>query len=200
MKRKTVRLSNLSESLKGEVRKHMKDGRVNLNKLPSKIKGLVESEMAGVSDDASRRRHIKVTFEDGNTIETPINGTKKEIRDYYVDKYFNMGVGDEDKMVKALSVEFLSESSYRIDESMNPKLRELWRVLGISDSRDLVSSDKMPTILKMCEHNDVHGNRQYWFDYFNGTLNIVSEGHKIMIGVEDGELEVFAASIVYPLG
>jgi hypothetical protein len=53
-----------------------------------------------------QRRSIRVHYEDGNVVPTEINGTEEEINDYYVGKYFNFGVED-DKMVKAVRVEFL---------------------------------------------------------------------------------------------
>lgn len=52
----------------------------------------------------------KVYFEDGNTLTTSINGTKKEIEAYYIGKRFQFGDTEEhprDKMVKAIKVEFL---------------------------------------------------------------------------------------------
>jgi hypothetical protein len=54
---------------------------------------------------------IKVTFEDGNTIITSINGTVFEILSYYIGRYFQFGDTKEypgDKMVKAIKVEFLA--------------------------------------------------------------------------------------------
>lgn len=53
---------------------------------------------------------VKVYFEDGNTLTTSINGTKKEIEAYYIGKCFQFGDTEEhprDKMVKAIKVEFL---------------------------------------------------------------------------------------------
>lgn len=53
---------------------------------------------------------IRVTFADGNTITTEINGTKEEIRRYYIGQEFQFGDTEEcsqDKMVKATDVEFL---------------------------------------------------------------------------------------------
>lgn len=53
---------------------------------------------------------IKVTFEDNNHLTTSINGTKKEIENYYLNKCFQFGDTEEtpnDKMVKAVKVEFL---------------------------------------------------------------------------------------------
>jgi hypothetical protein len=66
-----------------------------------------ELPMDDVSDDAtSRRRTVKVTFDDGNTITTDINGTKQEIEDYYIGQVFNHGM-EEDDLVYGTSVEFL---------------------------------------------------------------------------------------------
>jgi len=50
---------------------------------------------------------VKVTFENGNTITTGINGTDEEIREYYkVGKIFNLGV-DNDLMVKVSNLEIM---------------------------------------------------------------------------------------------
>jgi len=65
---------------------------------------------AGWLKTANQRRSIRVTFEDGNTVDTEINGTEEEIKEYYLGKKFNFGDSDEhskDKMVKAVKVEFL---------------------------------------------------------------------------------------------
>ena len=54
-------------------------------------------------------RDITVTYEDGTTIPTSINGSKETIREYYIGTYFQHGDTEEhptDKMVKAVSVEF----------------------------------------------------------------------------------------------
>lgn len=57
----------------------------------------------------------KVYFEDGNTLTTSINGTKKEIEAYYIGKRFQFGDTEEhplDKMVKAIKVEFLESYKF----------------------------------------------------------------------------------------
>jgi len=51
-------------------------------------------------------KYVKVTFENGDTIETWMNGTKEEIVSYYVGNKFNLGVV-EDNMQIAVSVEFM---------------------------------------------------------------------------------------------
>lgn len=54
-------------------------------------------------------RSITVTFETGETLNTNINGTNDEIRQYYVGRYFNLGGKldpTQDRMVKATDVTF----------------------------------------------------------------------------------------------
>lgn len=57
-------------------------------------------------------RTVKVTFTDGNTIVTSINGTEQEIRDYYTKNSFNFGDNEEhpaDNMQRGVTVEFLED-------------------------------------------------------------------------------------------
>lgn len=57
-------------------------------------------------------RSVRVTFSDGNTITTQINGTDAAISQYYVGQYFQFGDTKEcpkDKMVRAVKVEFLED-------------------------------------------------------------------------------------------
>ena len=56
-------------------------------------------------DDESRKRTVKVTFNDGDTLVTGINGTKQEIRDYYMKHEFVKQ--DETTMHYGVKVEFL---------------------------------------------------------------------------------------------
>ena len=48
---------------------------------------------------------FKITYSDGNTTTTSMNATLDEATEYYVGKTFNVGAGEHDKMVKAVSVE-----------------------------------------------------------------------------------------------
>jgi hypothetical protein len=55
-------------------------------------------------------RAIRVTYEDGNTTVTNINGTDDEIRAHYIGQAFQFGDTEEhpaDRMVEAVAVEFL---------------------------------------------------------------------------------------------
>jgi len=49
---------------------------------------------------------IKITWSDGTTTTTKINGTDAEIKKYYIGQLFNHGVID-DCMVRAVNVEFV---------------------------------------------------------------------------------------------
>lgn len=106
--KKVIKLSQLSESLQKQVKEYMNEGVAQLSKLPKEIRVMVESDMDA---DVSKRRSVKVTFDNGDVITTPINGTKKEIEDYYLNKYFNIGSGEEDEMAKVTGVEFLEDNS-----------------------------------------------------------------------------------------
>lgn len=53
-------------------------------------------------------RSITVTWDDGDTTQTMINGTEDEIRRYYVGQPFNVGYFDQDRIKTAVSVEFHS--------------------------------------------------------------------------------------------
>lgn len=53
-------------------------------------------------------RHIKVTYDDGDTMETNINGTDAEICAYYIGNTFNVGIGPDDNIKTAVAVEFLA--------------------------------------------------------------------------------------------
>lgn len=56
----------------------------------------------------ANRKYIRITWSDGNTTETEINGTEEEIRRYYIGQHFNVGRGEHDHVVTGKKVEFLS--------------------------------------------------------------------------------------------
>lgn len=52
-------------------------------------------------------RTVKVTFEDGNSLVTSINGNDSDIREYYkIGNVFNLGT-DSDNLQKVKTLEFL---------------------------------------------------------------------------------------------
>ena len=50
---------------------------------------------------------VKVTFDNGDYLYTEINGTAKEIINYYQGKIFNLGNGENDLMAICTTVEFI---------------------------------------------------------------------------------------------
>lgn len=50
---------------------------------------------------------IRVTFKNGQQVETSINGTGEQIKAYYMGKEFNLGHGENDLLSKAVNVEVL---------------------------------------------------------------------------------------------
>jgi hypothetical protein len=54
------------------------------------------------------KHFVRVTFDDGDFIETSINGTEAEVRAYYaVGRQFNIGLGPLDNMRTVVSLEFI---------------------------------------------------------------------------------------------
>ena len=47
---------------------------------------------------------FKVSFSNGDELTTGFNGTIQEAKQYYVNKFFNMGNGEADLMVKGTKV------------------------------------------------------------------------------------------------
>lgn len=61
-------------------------------------------------------RAIRISYDNGNTVETNINGTVDEINEYYVGKQFNLGDGaGGDLLATATRVEFLDAIHSRQD-------------------------------------------------------------------------------------
>lgn len=69
----------------------------------------IAESLVGVTARTASRNDFRVTFEDGNTINTGFNGTLEEAEAYYLGKYFNPNLGEADRMVKAVKVEQLGD-------------------------------------------------------------------------------------------
>lgn len=50
---------------------------------------------------------IKVHFENGDYLMTKINATLEEATNYYVGNTFNVGLGPNDNMIKAVRIELI---------------------------------------------------------------------------------------------
>ena len=90
------------------------------------------------SEKLREMKSVRVTFDDGNIIETNINGTDDEIKRYYLGKQFNLGSGPYDKMAKAVKVEILQESK-KLKEGVDHKYNIGNKVLFNNKSFEVVS-------------------------------------------------------------
>ena len=66
--------------------------------LPKKIKDSKDAMIA-----------VRCTYENGQIIETNINGPIEQTKNYFEGKYFNLGHNDQDKMVKCVKVEQIND-------------------------------------------------------------------------------------------
>ena len=67
-----------------------------------------------------------ITFDNGEVLETAINGTDEEIKSYYLGKTFNLGI-EKDDMHKVVKVEVIRESKSikELNEQIEKLLKEL---------------------------------------------------------------------------
>jgi hypothetical protein len=72
----------------------------HLQELPDYYSKLVKME----AKDAERI-DLKCTYANGDIIRTGFNGTLQDAKDYFLNKTFNLGQGENDKMVKCIKVE-----------------------------------------------------------------------------------------------
>jgi hypothetical protein len=52
---------------------------------------------------------IKVTFSNGDTITTSINGTREEVSAYYMGQTFYLGAEENEIPSKAISIQYLAD-------------------------------------------------------------------------------------------
>ncbi|MES3016233.1 MAG: hypothetical protein V4721_00580 [Bacteroidota bacterium] len=63
--------------------------------------------------ERGNRHDVTVYFENGDTIRTPINGTRAKVEEYYkIGREFNIGQSEEDAMVKVKLLAFNFKSNY----------------------------------------------------------------------------------------
>jgi hypothetical protein len=54
-------------------------------------------------------RAVRVTFNNGYNLETAINGTDQELKEYYaIGQEFNIGAGEDDLMARVIKMEILT--------------------------------------------------------------------------------------------
>jgi hypothetical protein len=85
----------------------MLDNRHRIYNIP-----LYSKKKGEIDDRKRRRREVKVTFKNGDVINTAINGTKEEVENYYLNNKFNVSSyregSKEEPLTTGKSVIFLS--------------------------------------------------------------------------------------------
>lgn len=81
-----------------------KEHKPDFEKSKKYMKDLIKTPLN--EDSIYKRRFVKVTFNDGDVVQTSINGTKKEIEDYYMKQDFEKQ--DESGSHRGVKVEFLA--------------------------------------------------------------------------------------------
>lgn len=66
--------------------------------------------MTTVTQSQHRFNLATLTAHDGTTWSTDINGTEASVRAYFLGKWFDMGHGDQERMVQVVQVVFTPAS------------------------------------------------------------------------------------------
>lgn len=109
--------------------------------------------------------HVKVTFEDGNTLITGFNGTLKDATKYYVGQTFQFGDTDaqpNDHMVMAVKVEPACPLSQQ-------RAQELWSQRGPQNTVRHAMTDNEAACVDF--EWDAMGGYTSWMDAFFRFLN-----------------------------
>ena len=80
----------------------------------------------------------RVTFDNGEVMETAINGTDEEIKSYYIGKTFNLGT-EKDDMHKVVNVEVIRES-YKTIKQVNTIIEQLLEAQNLEPFKTLAYS------------------------------------------------------------
>jgi len=85
------------------------------------------------------KTYAKVYFDNGNTLNTWINGTPEDVRAYYLGKTFNLGNGPEDSMATCVNVKIESErQATRVKSDANGNPRYVVHFLAFITDQDAI--------------------------------------------------------------
>ncbi len=102
-------------------------------------------------------KSIKVTFSNGDYLVTSINGTDEEIKEYYLNKNFNLGNGEHDLIVSAEKVEFLGEININYP-------RFFTHVQGFNGCSAYLKVDSKSSEAKIVYKNGSETNSSYFWE------------------------------------
>ena len=77
---------------------------------PAKKPEIAPAEFETTMKQPAETWVVRAWFVDGDSITSRINGTKEEIRRYYVGQWFNLGVGGRDRMSQCANVHFFTKT------------------------------------------------------------------------------------------
>ena len=55
-----------------------------------------------------QRQTVKVYFDNGYNLISTVNGDNETIENYYLNRYFNLGNGENDLMAKCIKIEYIN--------------------------------------------------------------------------------------------
>lgn len=55
-----------------------------------------------------QRQTVKVYFDNGDNFISTVNGDNETIEKYYLNRYFNLGNGENDLMAKCIKIEYIN--------------------------------------------------------------------------------------------
>lgn len=126
---------------------------------------------------------VKVTFANGDHLQTEINGTRAEVRRYYaIGRQFNLGSGPGDNLQPVSAIEF-TDPIYRVvrmyagERHTDIIATDLTREEAVEHCRNKETSSRTCTSQEGIARTELYG---HWFDGFE-----VMPGHEEEADEED---------------
>lgn len=130
---------------------------------------------------------VKCTYENGDVINTGINSDFEEAKEYYLNKYFNIGSSDFDNMQKCVNVELINPTTiiYLADLPLHKELEG--KRINVTRRGGLFHYDyqdvPMMRVFQSAEvHTEIHkGRKESWLRW-NWTPEIEEGASKYDCG------------------
>jgi len=128
-----------------------------------------------------------IKYDNGDEITTSINGTDKEIKEYYsIGKNFNLGNGEQDLMAKVTDCEVIPTAS--TTKEHYEKYKEMSEKIGLdlSDSKTILKLDRCQMIRKLKEDEYLNNIPLKNFDLWSNNLILPFTMAKIPYSISNG--------------
>jgi hypothetical protein len=134
----------------------------------------IENVEAIYAPGESRRRVVRVTYANDDTVTTEINGTEAEIRRYYLGNQFNLGIGPDDNLQTAVAVDFIDSPAEPVGPVAAAVLSELRAVRSQPEN---VAPSVMPAIVRIGDlENTLRAIRMDCDRFLAGQAPITAKG------------------------